>query len=203
MNNAARCKEYFPALCRFMGHKDGTTYRPATAEFSEEALLAILPTHLVSFFNKLAFGVEDPAAGALPTECRSSTLYNYKKKISWFHPLRDHQWDSIGGRGNPTRSQAVNQMIQLVKVHEVRQTGRDSKARWPLDIDEFVKLVNLADAIVANDVRAARFRCLITLQWQLIGRVDDMQKVKVSCCCLLCFASSLLSPFCCRIRTFR
>ena len=177
-----------------MEHKDGVTYAK-DKEFSQEELLAITPEHIVRWMTKLAYGTEDPEPGARPDKCRSTTLLNHKKKLSHFLPRRDQQWDSIRGEGNPSRSQAVNAFIGVVKVHEVRQTGARSQARRAFSLDEFLRLLAIAEAVTGNEEKTARFRALATLQWQLIGRVDDMQKTQVSRCLLLCIAFFFYSPF--------
>lgn len=190
----AKPKDYEAALRQVMNAKDGVTH-PPTKVFSQEELLALTPTHVVEFFNLKAYGKKNPAPDDKPTKCRSTTLLNYKKKISWFHPRKDQQWDSIRGEGNPTRSQSVNAMIGVVKKHEVRRTGVASQARRPFSLEEFQKLLAITDGITNNEEKSARFRALATLQWQLIGRVDDMQKMQVSALVAFFFSfpSSLLT----------
>ena len=139
-----------------MNANDGVTH-PPTKVFSQEELLAITPTHVVEFFNVKAYGKKNPAPDDKPTKCRSTTLLNYKKKISWFHPQKDQQWDSIWGEGNPTRSQSVNAMIGVVKKHEVRQTGVASQARRAFLLDEFQQLLAITDGITNNKQKSARF----------------------------------------------
>ena len=73
-------------------------------------------------------------------------------------------------------------MIGVVKVHEVRRTGSGSHATRALTHAEFVHLLQVADPVCHNELKCARFRALVTLQWQMIGRVDDMQKTQVSIC---------------------
>ena len=164
-----------------MSSKDGINYRK-DREFTEEELLQVTPTHIVEFFNELAYGSKHPAADARPTGCRSTTLLNHKKMISHFLPRRDQQWDSIRGEGNPSRSSAVNSMIGVVKVHEVRRTGSGSHATRALTHAKFVHLLQVADPVCHNELKCARFCALVTLQWQMIERVDDMQKTQVSIC---------------------
>ena len=94
----AKPKDYEAALCQVMNAKDSVTH-PPTKVFSQEELLALTPTHIVEFFNLKAYGKKNPAPDDKPTKCRSTTLLNYKKKISWFHPRKDQQWDSIRGKG--------------------------------------------------------------------------------------------------------
>ena len=193
--NTKKDKTYFPSLRRLMEHKDGRTY-PSNHTFENEALLSITPAHLCAWFSELAYGTPTPGADDKPTKCRSTTLLGHKKMISHFHPRKDVQWDSIRGEGNPTRSQAVNALISAIKVHEVRRQGVPSQARRPFSYDEFLKLLAVADAITNNEAKSCRFRAMCTLQWQLIGRVDDMQKVQVSIFVLrACFCMFSLTMF--------
>ena len=161
-------KDYEAALRQLMNLKDGVTH-PPTKVFLQEELLAITPTHVVEFFNVKAYGKKNPAPNNKPTKCRSTTLLNYKKKISWFHPQKDQQWDSIWGEGKPTRPQSVNAMIGVVKKHEVRQTGVASQARRAFSLEAFLQLLAITDGITNNKERSSCFCAVATLQWQLIG----------------------------------
>ncbi|ETM43546.1 hypothetical protein L914_11065 [Phytophthora nicotianae] len=82
-----------------------------------------------------------------PTHARSSTLEFYKKAISSFMPRLTIPWDNVRHEGNPTRSEAVNQLIKTVKRFEVRREGVLSSARRPIEYDEFRDLLTL----VRND----------------------------------------------------
>ena len=81
-----------------MESKDSTTY-PRDKRFTQEELLSITPNHMVAWFNKLAYGTKTPAPEAQPKKCRSNTLLNHKRKVSFFHPQRDQKWDLIWGKG--------------------------------------------------------------------------------------------------------
>ena len=52
-------------------------------------------------------------------------------------------WDPIQKEGNPTRSSEVNDVITKVKKFEVRKEGVVSKARRPLEYDEFINLIKM------------------------------------------------------------
>ena len=188
-STSAKQRDYASSLRRLMESKDGTTY-PKDKQFTQQELLAITPDHVVAWFNELAFGTKIPAPDARPEKCRSNTLLNHKKKVSFFHPRKDQQWDSIRGEGNPTRAQSVNALIAIVKRHEVRQTGVPSQARRAFSLAEFIKLLAIVEGITNDENKNARFRALATLQWQLIGRVDDIQKTQVSCLFFLFFSFS-------------
>ena len=78
------------------------------------------------------------------------------------------------------RSQAVNALIGQIKVHKVRRTGAGLQARRAFSLEEFLTLLSIVQAITNDDEKSSCFRSLATLQWQLIGRVDDMQKLQVN-----------------------
>ena len=86
-------------------------------------------------------------------------------------------WDEVRGEGNPTRSLAVKNLIKRVKKHKVRHTGSDSQARRPVTYEEMLLLLNLTTAVLTDRLKVLCFRAMLCLQWQLIARVDDMQKV--------------------------
>ena len=73
-------------------------------------------------------------------------------------------------------------MIGVVKVHKVHQTVSHLQATRAFTLEEFIKLLQISEPVVHNEGKCARFRALLTLQWQIIGRVDDMQKTKVCFC---------------------
>jgi hypothetical protein len=141
--------------------------------FTQEELVAITPADLARYFNMLAFGVEDPSADDRPTKCRANTLQFLKKSLSSFMPRR-MQWDPIEKKGNPTRSEEVNKIIQRVKKYEVRHQGAESNAVRAI---EFVELLSLLEIFREDTTKGPMLCCVIALQWQLIARIDDMMKL--------------------------
>ncbi|ETP22302.1 hypothetical protein F441_04352 [Phytophthora nicotianae CJ01A1] len=115
---------YKSALVAFMSFKDGVNYS-ADMNFSEQARLNITPEQLCRWMNHRAYGSEQPTKDMKPTHARSSIL----------------------DEGNPTRSEAVNQLIKTVKRFEVRREGVLSSARRPIEYDEFRDLLTF----VQND----------------------------------------------------
>lgn len=161
-----------------MTFKTQKNYELSTV-FTDEELLQIQPEDLVSYFNVLAYGVAKPGANDLPKKLRSGTLEFHKKAISSFMPLRTLGWNAGEKKGNPSRSDAVNKCIKRVKKFEVRHQGVASNAWRPIDIEEFVQLLSLL-ASESDLVKRHRIRSLITLQWQIIGRIDDMMQLVFS-----------------------
>lgn len=159
-----------------MCHRGGIPHDPP-ATFDQDTVLSVNPDDLCKFFCHLAYGKEQPEPADLPTSARSSTLEFYKKAISSFMPRRLKVWDEIHQEGNPTRSQQVNALIKTVRKFEVRQQGVKSAARRPLEYDEFLNLLTFLRK--GNDaLRSQRLVATLAIQWQLIGRIDDMLKLK-------------------------
>jgi hypothetical protein len=78
------------------------------------------------FFNHPAYGVEHPTENHHPTCCHISTLEQYKKAISHYLPHKDMTWiiGTTGVAGNPTRSRAINDVINELKQGKVRKRGK-------------------------------------------------------------------------------
>ncbi|ETN00948.1 hypothetical protein PPTG_17274 [Phytophthora nicotianae INRA-310] len=93
-------------------------------------------------------------------------------------PRRTVAWDPIRSEGNPTRSEAVNAVIKKVKRCEVRGEGVQSAARRPIEYEEFINLLDQVHS--SNDKGAIKYlvSAVLTLQWHLIARIDDMMKMK-------------------------
>ena len=79
-------------------------------------------------------------------------------------------------------SRAVHHMIQKVKVHEVRGTGVQSNARRAVEWEEFVNVLVAVREIYSESKAHSMLMTLsvLTLQWQLIGRIDDIMQLRTS-----------------------
>ena len=133
-------KQYRAVLVSFMAHRDGEDYE-AEQEFTPEHLGTIKPREIVAYFNKKAYGMVNPGDGDNPRKARSSSLYFWKKAISYFMPNKHMQWNELANVGNPTKSILVNEMIKKVKTKEVRQQGAPPQARRPLTTTEFQQII--------------------------------------------------------------
>ena len=167
-------RAYRAALAGLMSFKHGVAYSVNT-EFTREQLLDITADDVVGFFNQRAYGKPNPAETDKPVHVRSNTLEYWKKGISYFMPTKNHQWNELTNMGNPTRSQAVNDMIKKVKRFEVRKQGKASSARRPLTTAEIKaalhELRNSDDIEIKYGIPA-----LLCFQFHVIGRVDDCCK---------------------------
>ena len=176
-----------------------------------EVLQRVTPELIVDYFSKCAFETSDDTdlfqQGAdVTVKLRANTLYYWKKCISHFMLMQNSGWDEVSGKGNPTKSQKVNRFIKdLVKV-ECHDRGVSSQARRPIEFKEFLCILKLARKQGFSEefglsrrgqLKWARVACFLSLQWQLIARMDDMLHVKfTNLCC------NSLFPFClkCQIR---
>ena len=106
----------------------------------------------------------------MPTGLRATTILNKKKAISYFMPNQRPQW--CNNQGNPTKLDAVNKLISIVKVHEARREGAPSHVNRPLTSQEFLlmssKLQNHPDWVMS-----IKYRTMNLYQFHLIGRADD------------------------------
>ena len=175
---------YYSEIAQFMSFMDGIEYprNDNSHVFPQERLLEITDIDVVSYFNFKAYHNANPSPSDQPIYCRSSTLEYKKKAISSFLPRQNMPWDDITQKGNPTRSRAVHHMIQKVKVHEVRGTGVKSNARRAVEWEEFVNVLVAVREIYSESKEYSMLMALsvLTLQWQLIGRIDDIMQLRTS-----------------------
>jgi len=173
--HSAKYKRHLIALMSFL---DGIEYLPS-ATFPPARLLEITDTDIVNFFHMKAFGRVEPGEDDRPLLARSTTLHFMKKAISYFMPTQ-RAWDDNEQRGNPTKSTAVNRMIQRVKFFEVRREAVGSKARRPMEWEEFIMMLVLIRHFYAGNPLLLVLAAVFTLQWQLIGRIDDVMQLNKS-----------------------
>ena len=105
-----------------MSYRDGVVY-DRNASFTPAELGQVTADEVCRYFNFKAYGTPTPTDDDRPTEARANTLEYWKKALSSFMPNRNHQWDELQNRGNPTKSQALNDLIRKVKRFEVRGQG--------------------------------------------------------------------------------
>jgi len=153
-----------------------------------EVLQCITPKMIVEYLRMAAYGTETPQESDCPTLLRSNTLLYWKKAISHYMMMSNSAWDEFSNRGNPTKSKDVNECIKSVMKSEVRKQGVNSAARRALEYKEFLNLLTIIrknafdeDQTVQGQLKWIRLLSLLTLQWQLIGRMDDMMHLNFSC----------------------
>ena len=175
--NSALLTNYKPYLCRLMAYKDGReTPYPTAMTFGRGELMLLTADDVTEFFNLMAFGTATPGPNNLPTHCRSSSLEQAKKGISYFMPNKHIPWNVDTNVGNPTRSPQVMAVIRVVKRFEVRRQGRLSKAKRELTMAEFRMTVHDAQAGVLGrsfDL-VTKLPTMLKTQVHIIGRIDDI-----------------------------
>jgi hypothetical protein len=134
---------YQPVMVEFMNFFHGGEDYPEGQVFTKENLLEIRPNDIKRFLTMKAYNDPDadPSTGARPTHARSDSLYYDKKALSFFMPSKNTAW--VQGKGDPTKNQAVNDMIKQVKKIEVRGRGSPSNAKRPLRQNELIKPLEL------------------------------------------------------------
>lgn len=175
MSSQNRLK-YKPYLVHFLSFLDGKQYK-ISDDFNVDRLLQITDKDVVRYFNFISYGVAEPTAKDRPTKMRSTSLLYAKKSISYFMPRPGPQWDIINGTGNPTKAQSVNKMIELVKTYEVRGEGVPSQARRAIEYREFLLLLVLVRKIYSGRSLLPAILGVLCVQWQLIGRIDDVMQL--------------------------
>ena len=152
-----------------------------------DILKNITPKMIVEYFNLACYGTTNPQEIDYPKLKRSNTLLYWKKAISNYMMMSNSAWDEISKRGNPTKSKEVNDCIRCVMKAEVRKQGVDSAARRALEYKEFINLLMIVrknafdeDQTGQGQLKWTRLLSLLTLQWQLIGRMDDMMHLNFS-----------------------
>ncbi|CAB9528720.1 hypothetical protein SEMRO_2303_G322540.1 [Seminavis robusta] len=106
------------------------------------ALAGIQPHHVADYLKWRAYGTTDVDFKDLeqnPT-CRSSTLEQDKKAISFYMPIKGATWN--GTSGNPTKSDPVNEVVKEVKKAETQHRGKKSCATRDLTETEYRKVVH-------------------------------------------------------------
>ena len=167
---------YIADLMRFV-HKRQTPYSKTKA-FTREEMTAVTPMQVRNWLCMKAFGKMTVTAMDRPTKCRGNTLAQMKKCSSHYFPNKLSQW--VDGKGNPTKSQCVNELISLVYRYEVRKEGAESQFKRPLRQDEFFMTLVLFKASKKNDFMHKWLYPMICLwQYHLIGRVDDCCNFKL------------------------
>ena len=92
-------------------------------------------------------------------------------------PQKNEHWSTKRQEGNPTQSDPVQDVTDKGKRLEAQNQGIESKARRPLELQEFLQLLSNIRSSSLNDFHKYRLSALLTLQWQAIGRIDDMMKL--------------------------
>ena len=170
---------YIQPLCALMSFLDNKEYKTIDDDvFTQARLLEIRDIDIYRYLANKAFGTPKPNKDSVPNLCRSTTIKFHKKAISHFMPRYRVAWDEIRKEGNPTKSQAVNDLIKLIEKHEVRGTGIATSARRPIEWEEFIMLLVAARLVYSHREKTM---CLLvavmTLQWHLIGRIDNVMEL--------------------------
>ena len=182
-------------MISLMSFLDNTEYADNTA-YSPERLAQVTDVDIYRYLANKAFGTPEPSADDLPDRCRSTTIKFHKKAISHFMPRRRMVWDEIRNEGNPTKSQAVNDLIKKIERHEVRGTGVATAARRPIEWEEYIMLLIAARHVFSHREEVMyMILAVMTLQWHFIGRIDD-----IMCLITTTVQRNLRNPFCLQLK---
>ena len=98
---------------------------------------------------------------------------------------KNQPWDEVFESGNPTWSTVVNQCIKDVKKFELCAKGVAPNARRPLEYKEFLLILmqfklRMIDSSDSEWNKAVFMNSLLSMQWLMIGRVDNMLQLQIS-----------------------
>ncbi|KNC75743.1 hypothetical protein SARC_11739 [Sphaeroforma arctica JP610] len=113
--------EYVKNMIRFLEYwrpeKNWNEEYPDTQMIPYSELIDILPSDVCDYFNKLAYGTEDPGPEEFSTQRRKASL---EFLISKYMPRKRLEWDPVEMKGNPTRSGEVNDLLKAIERFETR-----------------------------------------------------------------------------------
>jgi preprotein translocase subunit Sss1 len=93
-------------------------------------------------------------------------------------PRRRQVWDEIRKEGNPTKSEAINDLIKKIEKHEVRGTGVATTARRPIEWDEYIMLLIAARHVFSHREKAMyTILAIMSFQWHFIGQIDNIMSL--------------------------
>lgn len=169
--NRVEKKVYRNYLIEFMSYLHGVQYDNETI-FDQESLI-VTPDEITRWLCLKSFGVEFPEPDENPTVCRSTSLEVYKKALSWYMPNNLSGWDHINNTGNPTKSKPVNDLINYVRLKEVRKQGVAPAAKRALTQAEFRAILVFFYEKNTFQYRY-RYSSMLLYQYYLIARCDDV-----------------------------
>jgi hypothetical protein len=178
-----------------MSFLNKTEYNEAKA-FSEERLVAVTDIDVYRYLANKAYSTPEPDWDNLPEKCRFCTIIYHKKAIPQYMPWRHMEWDEIQKEGNPTKSQAFNDLIKEIERHEVRGTGVATAACRHIEWDKYIMLL-LAVRLVFSHCKKAMYMILavITLQCHFIGQINN-----IVCLATTSIQQNLLYLFCLQLK---
>eukprot|EP00957_Ditylum_brightwellii_P097283 7409343-Ditylum_brightwellii.AAC.1 len=101
---------------------------PDNYECSMYELECLTPHGIYCWMACKVYGRDDPLPDDNSTEGCSTSLKYHKKATSYYIPNCRVQWNKISKVRNPTRSDNINGLIQVVIRKEVCKQGKPSRA---------------------------------------------------------------------------
>lgn len=162
-----------------MGWKDGLD-RPyhIGAGITQQQILSITPNDVARYMKLQAYGTATPTINDRPVHMRAYSLEYLKKALSYFHPHKNAHWNVESSFGNPTRSVVVNDLIKMVRKHEVRKQGARSRVKRDITKDEHIATLKAFEKIHNDDYKQRQVPTMLKLHVNIIGRTDDICQLK-------------------------
>jgi hypothetical protein len=96
----------------------------------------------------------------------------HEKAISQYMPGWHMAWDEIQKEGNPTKSQAINDLIKDIERHEVRGMGIATAAHHPIEWDVYIMLLLAVRQLFSHRKKAMyMILAVMMLQWHLLAEL--------------------------------
>ena len=172
--NKKHYRSYFMDFMTFFHRRQGKEVPaggyPLTKMFTREELLEISPRDVHDWMAIKAFGKVDYGPGDKSTGARLTTLEYMKKAVSSFMPNKRPYWQD--GRGNPTKSDMVNDLLKKVQTKQVRKMGAKSQVKRQLRKTEMEKEIEIMRGRDNWEDRI-KFVAMAVWQFNFIARIDD------------------------------
>ena len=179
MDDEKQFRSYQSTMVHFMRWKDRINY-PMDYIFSIQDLSRVVPRDVYRWLCFKVYGTDEPGHDEKPIYGTSNSMMTYKKHISYFvSAVNITAWNELMKTGNPTRSQLVNDLIDLVKKKECRGAGKDSRADREFSREEFKQVLVILSSSDDFD-RRYRYTTMLKFMVHLIARGDDASHVFAS-----------------------
>ena len=179
MDDEKQFRSYQSTMVHFMRWKDRINY-PMDYIFSIQDLSRVVPRDVYRWLCFKVYGTDEPGHDEKPIYGTSNSMMSYKKHISYFvTAVNITAWNELTKTGNPTRSQLVNDLIDLVKKKECRGAGKDSQADREFSREEFKQVLDILSSSDDFD-RRYRYTTMLKFVVHLIARGDDASHVFAS-----------------------
>ena len=171
---AKELKRYASKMVQFMSWRDDFSY-PKNHVFTDAQRDSVKPDEILSYMTLVAYGKVDVDEDNRPTLARANALKTIKRSISYFM-RRKSKWEPIDKRGNLTRHHTINNFLKQVEQFQCQGEKVAPQACRAFTYGKFQQLLQLAET--RREEVAIWFRAVLLTQWQMIGRINEIQRIQ-------------------------